>query len=337
MIERLKNQALTGGLLLAVFLAYHFPEAGASGGWLHTEFTTDLAIGLIFLLQGLTLNSKALRASVFNVRLHVFCQSWIFILSPALMLGLVALAGRWIPDSIQPGLFFLSVLPTTILSSTVFTAVSEGDAAAALFNATLANLIGVVATPLWCLFLFSSTSGQFPPVGSLIAKIALYILLPTLLGQLLRGLFGNRITPWKTAIKRFNNTLILFVVYAAFSNSFAQGVWDGFGFNTIATAFVCAAAYLALLSALVWSSSRISSSRMSDRIAAFYCGSQKTLAAGVPMAAVIFDGQSGALAASVIILPLMVFHVMQLFLSGVISGQLKSLAEANRGSSEETV
>lgn len=320
MINRFKSQALTAGLLIAVALAYYFPSFGATGGALKPEITTNIVIALIFFFQGSTINSKSLLESVVNYRLHIFCQTWVFVLAPLLMLLIVLVLGPWIPNPIKPGLLFLSVLPSTILSSVIFTASSKGDAAAALFNATLSNFIGILATPLWCLALFARVSGEFPPVGSLILKIATYILLPVILGQWTRTFARNWIETAKPAIKRLNTTLILFVVYAAFCDSFANGVWDGFGASSILAAVAYSALFLGALSCLVWMSSTFAASNAPQRVAAFYCGSQKTLAAGIPMASVIFAGQSGPISESVIILPLMVYHTLQLFLGGALIG-----------------
>ena len=187
----------------------------------------------------------------------------------------------WIPANIRPGLLFLSVLPTTILSSTVFTANSNGDAAAALFSATFSNLIGVLATPFWCLALFSTANSAFPPVGSLIAKIALYILLPIAVGQILRQ--WKRLQPFAQSrlLKRLNNGLILFIIYAAFCDSFTNDVWSGFSPTSFAAASLIATLFLVALSILVWVTSPLSSTKFDQRIAAFFCGSQKTPAARV--------------------------------------------------------
>lgn len=324
MRNRLKSQGFTLGLILMVILSAYFPSYGATGGVLKAEVTTKVAIALIFLLQGLTLNSKKLLSSVINIRLHIFCQSWIFLFSPLLMIAIVFALDPWIPSNIQSGLLFLSVLPTTILSSTVFTANSNGDPGAALFSATLSNLIGVLATPLWCLALFSSANSAFPPVGSLIAKIALYILLPISIGQILRQFEWLQPLTASRLIKRVNNGLILFIIYAAFCDSFLNNIWSGFGLTSILTASLAATLFLILLSTLVWATSPLSSTKYDQRIAAFFCGSQKTLAAGVPMASVIFAGQVGDLQESLIILPLMIYHALQLFLAGILSGNFAS-------------
>ncbi len=320
MRNRLKSQGFTLGLILMVILSAYFPRYGATGGILKAEVTTKIAIALIFLLQGLTLDSKKLISSVVNIRLHVFCQSWIFLISPLLMIAIVLVCDPWIPSNIRSGLLFLSALPTTILSSTVFTAKSNGDAGAALFSATLSNLIGVLATPLWCLVLFSSTNTAFPPIGSLITKIALYILLPISMGQILRQLKILQPFAASRLIKRLTNGFILFIIYAAFCDSFLDNVWSGFGLTSIVVASLVATLFLAILSALVWITSPLSSTDYGQRIAAFFCGSQKTLAAGVPMASVIFASQVGDLQESLIILPLMIYHALQLFLAGILSG-----------------
>tara|TARA_B100000519_G_scaffold178257_1_gene168410 strand:- start:675 stop:1418 length:744 start_codon:yes stop_codon:yes gene_type:complete len=239
------------------------------------------------------------------------------------MLLLIILFGRWIPSNLQPGLLFLSVLPSTIFSSTVFTANSGGNAGAALFNATLSNLIGVVITPLWCLALLAKANNEFPPVGSLIAKIAFFIILPLVIGQLIRiATTDQAITRFGKAIKRFNNGTILFVVFAAFCDSFNTDVWANFPFFSILLAVSYSSLFLGLLSYLAWTFSWLASPSASQRIAVFFCSSQKTLAAGVPIAAVVFAGQSGNLAQGPILIPLMIYHAIQLVLAGLASGFL---------------
>ena len=94
MLDRLKGQLLTVGVLIAILLAYVFPYLGAAGGPLKTEITTKVAIAIIFFLQGLTLNTRKLLISVTQWRLHIFCQSSIFLISPVLMLLMVLLLGR---------------------------------------------------------------------------------------------------------------------------------------------------------------------------------------------------------------------------------------------------
>ncbi|MAM91311.1 MAG: hypothetical protein CMI15_07525 [Opitutaceae bacterium] len=323
MLDRLKGQLLTVGILIAILLAYVLPYLGATGGPLKTEITTKVAIAIIFFLQGLTLNTRKLLISVTQWRLHIFCQSSIFLISPVLMLLMVLLLGRWIPANLQPGLLFLSILPSAVFSSTVFTANSGGDAGVALFNATLSNVIGVILTPLWRLAMFANANDKFPPIDSLPAKIAFFILLPLVIGQFGRTIIKyGLVNYWGPAIKRTNNGMILFAVFAAFCDSFSQEVWAKFPFSSILLAIIYSTIFLGLLSSLVRTPSRLASYSLSQRIAVFFCSSQKTLAAGVPIAAVVFAGQSGNLAQGPILIPLMIYHAQQLVLAGLISGSL---------------
>jgi solute carrier family 10 (sodium/bile acid cotransporter), member 7 len=55
-----------------------------------------------------------------------------------------------------------------------------------------------------------------------------------------------------------------------------------------------------------------------ERIAAMFCGSKKTLASGVPMAQIIFAGSASL---GVILLPIMIYHALQLILSGWLAGR----------------
>ena len=55
-----------------------------------------------------------------------------------------------------------------------------------------------------------------------------------------------------------------------------------------------------------------------DRIAVVFCGSKKSIAAGVPMAQVIFSGDPRL---GLILLPLLIYHPMQLLICGVLAGR----------------
>ena len=55
-----------------------------------------------------------------------------------------------------------------------------------------------------------------------------------------------------------------------------------------------------------------------DEITVIFCGSKKTLASGVPMANVLFPAASVGL----IVLPLMLYHQIQLFICAVLARRL---------------
>jgi len=75
-----------------------------------------------------------------------------------------------------------------------------------------------------------------------------------------------------------------------------------------------------LVLAATWGLGRAMGLPRADAITLLFCGSKKSLASGVPMAGVLFaPAQVG-----VVILPLMLFHQIQLMACAVIARRLAS-------------
>jgi len=326
-MKLLKTQAFTIALIAACGVAWIVPDAGAPGGILKSEFTTKIAVVIAFFLQGLNIRARQLLGSISKGRVLLFCQIWNFAIAPTIMLAIVFVADRWIHPGVRDGLLYLSILPTTISSSIVLTGSYSGDTATSLLNATLSNLLGVFVTPLWCIILFSHATSQFPPMAALISKIALLIILPIGVAQILRPYLKAQIEKQQPFIKHTSNAMIVFIVYASFSSSVANGLWQTLPGTALVAAFVLSFLFLLITSTLVWRTSLLADQQTDQRIAAFFCGSQKTLAAGAPMAAIIFANQNSAEHA-LLILPLILYHSLQLFLAGIVGPRL---AKPNRG------
>ncbi|MDQ8200624.1 bile acid:sodium symporter [Pelagicoccus enzymogenes] len=317
-----RGHGFTAALLAVALAASLAPEVGANGGPLHPETTTKVAVALTFLIQGLSLPTRQLLASAAKLRLHLFSLFAIFLLAPLSMICFLLVFGTWIQADLKIGFLYLSTLPTTISSAIVMTSNSEGDSSAALFSATSANVLGIFATPILCASLLSASIDTAIPLAPLIAKLSLLVLLPLLIGQAVRPLARAWAQASKRLFKRLSNALVLYIVYAAFCSSFASGIWQEVAATELLGALFLSALFLLLFSGLVWLASPLGSPQLPERIAAFYCGSQKTLAAGVPMATLIFaasPGEEQAASLGLIILPLLCYHAFQLFLAGSLS------------------
>ncbi|HUJ44851.1 MAG TPA: bile acid:sodium symporter family protein [Opitutaceae bacterium] len=303
------------GLVAAVGLAWLFPTAGAKGGFLHPEITIRVGVALIFFSQGLTLALDALRHGALHWRLHVLVQGWNFGLFPLVGLLLDRVAGGILPPDLRTGFLFLCVLPTTISTAIVFTAVAGGNVAGAIFNATLSNLLGIVVTPLWTGWLMRA-GGQALPLGPVILEIVLLLLVPLAAGQALRPWLRRWVDPRKAQLTGVNSAIVLLIVYAAFAHSVGARVWERSGLHSV----LVAAAGVALLFAFVMGAVRLTiraaGLRGADTSAALFCSSQKTLAAGVPMAQLIFGAHPGL---GLILLPVMLYHPLQLLVHGMIA------------------
>jgi sodium/bile acid cotransporter 7 len=303
------------GMIAATFLAWLFPGPGSSGGWMHPELLTKAGIALIFFLHGVALSFAALRAGTLRWPLHLLVQTSTFLLFPLLGLLVSALLAGRVSPALQLGFFYLCALPSTVSSSVALTAAARGNVAGALFNATLSSLLGVVLTPLWVATVMK-TSGTPVPLGPVMLDLSLWLLLPLALGQCCRPLLAKWATHNKSRINAADRATILVLVYTSFCDSFKQGVWSSNGWGMLALVGAVTLALFTLVMILTGVSSRALGFNREDQIAAMFCGSKKTLASGVPMARLIFGAHPGI---GLILLPIMIYHPLQLVISGVLA------------------
>jgi sodium/bile acid cotransporter 7 len=114
-------------------------------------------------------------------------------------------------------------------------------------------------------------------------------------------------------ISRIDRGTILLLIYTSFCDSFQGGVWSAHGLWPVLNAALLSMLLLAVVMACTSALSRGAELPTEDRIVGIFCGSKKTLASGVPMARLIF-GHDPAL--SLILLPLMIYHPLQLVVCG---------------------
>ncbi|QEH32004.1 Sodium Bile acid symporter family protein [Aquisphaera giovannonii] len=305
------------GMAAAVGLAWLFPEPGADGGWMHPELLTKLGVSLVFFLHGLALPFSALKAGTLRWPLHLTIQLCTFLLFPLLGIGLLGAAGGRMPEGLRLGFFYLCALPSTVSSSVALTAAARGNVAAAVFNATLSSLLGVVLTPLWISSYLGAAGGGLP-LGGVVLDLVLWLVLPLIAGQLLRPWLGGWAARHKPAINRVDRGTVLLLVYTSFCDSMMRGVWTEQGWGEVLGTFAGAAVLLAVALAATSAACRVLRFGEEDRIAAVFCGSKKTLASGVPMASLIF-GLNPDL--GLILLPIMIYHPLQLVVGGVLAGR----------------
>ena len=207
------------------------------------------------------------------------------------------------------------MLPTTISTAIVFTSVAGGNVAGAIFNATLSNLLGIALTPLWTGWLMRA-GGRTLPLGPVILEIVLLLLVPLAAGQALRPWLRRWADARKPRLAGVNSGIVLFIVYAAFANSVEARVWERYGAHLMLLALAGVVLLFAFVMGAVWVTIRAARLDNTDASAALFCASQKTLAAGVPMAQLIFGAHPGL---GLILLPVMLYHPLQLMVHGMMA------------------
>ena len=307
--------ALFGTVLLASLLP-------ARGAWASAlDAAADAGIVLLFFLHGAKLSREAILDGARNWRLHVAVLGVTFGAFPLLGLGFAALP--FVTGPVAAGLLFLTLLPSTVQSSIAFTAIARGNVAAAVCSASFSNLLGILVTPaLVALLMHAGGSGGVSLAS--VEKIVLQLLVPFVAGHLLRPLIGGFVGRQKRLVSVVDRGSILLVVYTAFGADVVEGLWDRVAGAELAIILAASLVLLGIVLALTWGLARAMRLPREDAIVLLFCGSKKSLASGVPMAGVLFP----AAQVGVVLLPIMLFHQLQLVACALIARRLGESGDA---------
>ncbi|MBC7683070.1 MAG: bile acid:sodium symporter, partial [Ferruginibacter sp.] len=239
-------------------------------------------------------------------------------LSPLLGLLLKPLFCVVPPPGLPLGMLFLCTLPATVQSAIAFTAMARGNVSAAVCSASASSLIGVFITPLLVGWLVvPSGEGGVVGAGGLeaVGRIMLQLMLPFVLGQLLQPWVGGFVLQHAAKLKFVDQGSILLVVYTAFSAAVIEGLWKQVPLPILLGVVAASCVLLALVLVLTTRLGRLLGFSPEDQITIVFCGSKKSLASGVPMAKVLFAAHT----VGVMLLPLMIFHQIQLMVCAVLA------------------
>ena len=282
------------------------------------------AIGLLFFFQGARLSRQAVVAGMTHWRLHLLIIGCTFVLFPVLGLTFRAAAPRLLAQPLWLGVLFVCTLPSTVQSSIAFTSIGRGNVAAAVCAATASNLLGIAITPLLVGALLS-THGAGVSLDEIV-KIVLQLLLPFGIGHALRPWIAGWVGRNKTWLGYTDRSSILLVVYSAFSAAVVGGIWHMVPASEFGLLLVVDGALLATVLLATTLGSRLLGFEKVDEVAIVFCGSKKTLASGIPMANVLFAHAT----VGIVVLPLMIFHQMQLMVCAVLARRYGARQEPER-------
>ncbi|MGB6161182.1 MAG: bile acid:sodium symporter family protein [Pseudonocardiaceae bacterium] len=309
-------------LLATVAVASLLPARGVVA----TGFTyaTTIAIGFLFFLYGARLSTRQAIDGLKHWRLHSVVLASTFLLFPLLGLAAKLLVPGVLTPELYAGLMFLCCLPSTVQSSIAFTSIAKGNVAAAICSASLSNLIGIGLTPLLVALLLSTGSNGDRVSLDSVRDIIVQLLVPFVAGQLLRRWIGGFVTTHKKVLGYVDRGTILLVVYAAFSRGVAAGIWGRLTPMSLMLLLVVNTVLLAIVMMTTTMAARRLSFSPEDETAIVFCGSKKSLASGVPMAIVLFP----ATTVSLTVLPLMLFHQIQLMVCAWLARRYAARSEA---------
>ena len=300
----LKREWFIPALFGVVAVASLFPCYGAGASI--AQGIAAFTISSLFFLQGARLSRTAIAVGIMNWRLHLGIASATFVLFPVLGLSLLALFPN-LPPPLEIGFLFVCVLPSTVQSSVALTSIARGSVAGAICAATASNIVGIVLSPMMLAVLMHLHGGSIALDG--LWKILLQLLVPFTAGHTLRPWIGQWVDRNRGVLAVTDRGSILVVIYAAFSAAVINGIWHLLPPLVLVEVSLISALLIAgALLAIKLGSDMLALPR-DDEVAMIFCGSQKSLVTGVPMAQLLFAGPD----AGIIVVPLMIYHQLQLF------------------------
>lgn len=310
------------GLFVAIGLAAANPDIGKKGGTIRSEITvTFVGVGLIFVLSGLSLKTKALTEALLYARLIVFVQSFSLIFIPAVGYGLGKFL-MWISfdASLSKGLIVACAIPTTISSNVLMTKQAGGNEAAALINAVIGSILGVFVSPA-LIYWFLGLANSSNPVdyNKVFINLAITVVGPLIFGQIIRYLFPKQVeyTQKYVSFSIINSSLLLLLVYQVFCETFASSALRLVPPASFVIVFFIVLILFLIFSLLAFLLSRLPQLRFTkpDSIAIVMCSATKSAALGIPLINVLFANDPNI---GIITIPLLMYHAEQLLAGSFI-------------------
>ncbi|WP_053970499.1 bile acid:sodium symporter family protein [Mangrovimonas sp. ST2L15] len=304
-------------IITVVIIAYFFPDLAKEDSTINLGRIGSIGISFIFFFYGLKLSPKEIASGLKNWRLHVLIQASTFLLFPLLVLPFKPLISTE-NETLWLAFLFLAALPSTVSSSVVMVSIAKGNIPAAIFNASISGLIGIVVTPLW-IGLFQNQSNSDYDLGKIYLKLLTEILLPVFIGLILHRFLGKFAKKNSKYLTLFDKSVILLIIYKSFSESFLGKIFESVNFMDLILIFCLVITIFIIVYLTIGKISKWLGFSKEDQITAKFCGTKKSLVHGTVFSDILFQHTS---AIGIIFLPLMLFHAIQIFIISIIANKL---------------
>ena len=282
-------------------------------------------------LAGLGLKTEEFSKAFQRLRFNLFVQTFSFGVDSAVVFGVSRglLAAGWIAEPLANGMVVCSCLSMTINMVLVLTKSSGGDEASAIFNAAAGNMIGVVLSPMLILGYLGVTGNV--ELAEVFYKLALRVVLPIVVGQLVRKLSPATVEFYKKhkkVFKKVQQFALVFIVYTVFCRTFSQQNNDNISGVDIVVVVIVEFCCLSGLMILAWYSLKVFFRNEPElRVMGLFGCTHKTVAMGVPLINAIYENNEWI---GLITLPLLIWHTMQLILGSFLAPKLAAWVEQEK-------
>lgn len=209
----LKKQWFLIGIASASLLAYFFPEWG---DFLKRYGIFSIGIFLAFFITGLCLETRNILRQIQDVRAPAAAVFSSLILYP-LLAWLLALPV--LPHEFVIGVCIIAVGPVTVSSGTIMTAIARGNIPLSIFICILTSFLAIFTIPVM-LNLLLSVGGRIElPVLHMLGDLVVKVLLPIILGQIVRPFFKKQVQRINHPLSIFQSCVIILIIFRAISSS----------------------------------------------------------------------------------------------------------------------
>ncbi|MBU2997096.1 bile acid:sodium symporter [Cellulophaga baltica] len=315
---KIKIDKFVLSIIAVIIIAYFFPKWGTADSKIPLDIISTIGVSLIFFFYGLKLSPSKLKNGLKNWKLHILIQTSTFLIFPLLVLIFKPLIQNEEQEVIWLAFFFLAALPSTVSSSVVMVSIAKGNIPAAIFNASISGIIGVLLTPLWMGLFVQNATTDFN-ITDIYIKLFTQIILPVVIGVFLQRFLGVFAQKYSKQLTLFDKSIILLIIYKSFSNSFNDKIFSSVSVLDLLLLFISVIVLFSVLFFLTGFLAKRMKFNTEDQITAQFCGTKKSLVHGTVFSKIIFGNMASI---GLILLPLMLFHTIQLLTISVVASKL---------------
>ncbi|XP_036744876.2 sodium/bile acid cotransporter 7 isoform X1 [Manis pentadactyla] len=322
LLERMRKEWFMMGIVLAIAGAKLEPSVGVNGGPLKPEITVSyIAVATIFFNSGLSLKTEELTSALVHIKLHLFIQIFTLAFFPAtIWLFLQLLSITPINEWLLKGLQTVGCMPPPVSSAVILTKAVGGNEAAAIFNSAFGSFLGIVITPLLLLLFLGSSSSV--PFTSIFSQLFMTVVVPLIIGQIVRRYIKDWLERKKPPFGAISSSVLLMIIYTTFCDTFSNPNIDLDKFSLILVLVIIFSIQLSfMLLTFIFSTRDNSGFTPADTVAIIFCSTHKSLTLGIPMLKIVFAGHERL---SLISVPLLIYHPVQILLGSVLVPTIKS-------------
>ncbi|XP_045408041.1 sodium/bile acid cotransporter 7 isoform X1 [Lemur catta] len=322
LLERMRKEWFMVGIVLAIAGAKLEPSIGVNGGPLKPEITVSyIAVATIFFNSGLSLKTEELTSALVHIKLHLFIQIFTLAFFPtAIWLFLQLLSITPINEWLLKGLQTVGCMPPPVSSAVILTKAVGGNEAAAIFNSAFGSFLGIVITPLLLLLFLGSSSSV--PFTSIFSQLFMTVVVPLIIGQIVRRYIKDWLERKKPPFGAVSSSVLLMIIYTTFCDTFSNPNIDLDKFSLVLILVIIFSIQLSfMLLTFIFSTRNNSGFTPADTVAIIFCSTHKSLTLGIPMLKIVFAGHEHL---SLISVPLLIYHPVQILLGSVLVPTIKS-------------